>query len=704
MFEKLLKSIKKTVSIEPVKVGVPKNKILDYEKQEIQKYSDFLAEFGNNIEQKRAVVSNSKRILVLAGAGSGKTKVLTKRFIHLVKNKNIPKDKILAVTFTRVAANEMRERIAKSLNTPPDTLKRNVRTFHSFCLSILKQNEQFDIIIEKDQRALIQKILYDFCDGEEIMQSMYDYIKDNLIEKIRSRDQFGSKEPQVKGKPTGFGEKRIKTASAIYVRSKSERDIANFLTFLNLNWEYEQPAEWADGTFYPDFTVEDDIYIEHWCYNDKTPEFKQINKQKYLEHRRWKEEQFKKHNKTLISIEEHEMLDLQKLQNRLKTQLKQLTKQKFEKSTIFDTFKLSKQYEKAYEKFVDELVEIINLAKSRFLDTEDIQELIKNQEKEKILNFYAVLIPVMKKYEIYLRKKEWSKKDFNDLIKHAVELLKSKPERCEYYRNKIKYLLIDEFQDVSFGEVELLKLLIDENTALFAVGDDWQSIYGWRGSDVNYILNFQESFGKCEKIILPVNYRCTKNIVEASNKFIQSSKRQYKKNISCCKEKAADNSKIIQVNAVDDFNAARYVLNKIRKLQEQDKTLHPQDFLILYRSSRNIHGYTVVFKETGFKIARRTIHWAKGTEAKYVFVLGLKGGMYGFPNVYADKDIKRVILDIPVEDKEEEERRLFYVAMTRAKNKLFLISENANESEFVKELPEECKFVYSGQLKQKTED
>lgn len=81
-------------------------------------------------------------------------------------------------------------------------------------------------------------------------------------------------------------------------------------------------------------------------------------------------------------------------------------------------------------------------------------------------------------------------------------------------------------------------------------------------------------------------------------------------------------------------------------------------------------------------------------EAKYVFVLGLKKGTYGFPNIYADKDIKRVILDIPVEDKAEEERRIFYVAMTRAKKRLFLISEEGNESEFLPDIPEEYKFVY----------
>ena len=127
---------------------------------------------------------------------------------------------------------------------------------------------------------------------------------------------------------------------------------------------------------------------------------------------------------------------------------------------------------------------------------------------------------------------------------------------------------------------------------------------------------------------------------------------------------------------------------------KEDPSLKKEDFLILIRSSRIYGLYKYVFdREIGLKIPIKTIHWSKGKEAKYVFVLGLKGGIYGFPNVYVDKDIKRVIHNISIEEKEEEERRLFYVAMTRAKKRLFFISEHKNESEFVEDIPEEYKYV-----------
>jgi DNA helicase-4 len=264
----------------------------------------------------------------------------------------------------------------------------------------------------------------------------------------------------------------------------------------------------------------------------------------------------------------------------------------------------------------------------------------------------------------------------------------------EYYQERLKYVLIDEFQDVSFGEIALLKSLITDQTNLFVVGDDWQSIYGWRGSDVNYILNFEAEFGASERIILPINYRSKKVIVDASSHFIQLTQHLTKKNISPSPENSKDSTKIVQVNAENDFSGAKYVVHKIKSMMYKDPKLKISDFLILYRSSRNLKGYNDIFKQADIKVQKHTIHWSKGTEFRYVFILGLKAGMYGFPNTYVDREIKRVIVDKSIQEKEDEERRVMYVAMTRAKEKLFLISERFNESEYAKDIPQEYKFIY----------
>jgi DNA helicase-4 len=672
------------------------NEHLNFEKEEIERYSDFLKDLVDNLEQKRAVVSDSNRILVLAGAGSGKTKVLTKRFVHLVKNKKVKEEDILAVTFTRNAKDEMIERVSSSLDIKKENLRNKIKTFHGLCWAILGQNEQFKLVTESEQKKIIEEIISGFRGDEEIMDNLYDYIKDNILDKMREKDLQDTKQVIFKDKPNNNIIKEVFTQTRIPVKSKSERDLADFLTALGLKWEYETEVGWADKPFKPDFIIEGDIYLEHWCYNDQSTEIRGIDKKAYLKHRRWKENQFKKYKKILISVEESEMVDLLKLQIKLRDKLETLLKRELEKKEILELLQLSPIYKRAYDKFIDEVIEIINLAKSELIEVDEIKERIKKQKKEKIKNFYAVLIPVMEKYEHRLKTTEFGMKDFNDLIKDTVNLLKSDKSRREYYQRRIKYLLVDEFQDVSFGEVELIKLLITPETNFFAVGDDWQSIYGWRGASVRHILKFEEEFGKHEKIILPINYRSTKNIVEASSHFIQLSQNQYKKDIRCCKENEKENDKILQVNAENDFGGTNFILWRIKKMLSENPLNKPNNFLILYRSSRSMGmGYQKLkdqCKNLGIKI--ETIHYSKGTEADYVFVIGLKSGLYGFPCIYADKDIKRIILDIPIEEKEEEERRLFYVAMTRAKKELILVSEQGNESEFVKDIPEEYKIIH----------
>lgn len=674
---------------------IKKPSYLDIEKAEIEKYSEFLTDFGDNYEQKRAVVSDSKRILVLAGAGSGKTKVLTKRIIHLLKNKNIPRDNILAITFTKDAAKEMRERIAKTLNVQEESLKQNVRTIHSLCFSILKQNEQFDILSEKEQIKLVNDIVLSFVEDGDVMESLYDYLLLDIIPKLRERESKNSIVPQAKDKPHPNSEKTIKTDCGIEVRSKSERDIANFLSFLGIKFEYEKPVNFGEGEFKPDFTIGDEIYIEHWAYNNNSKPIEKIDKEKYLRIREWKEKQYKKYHKKLISIEEAEMLDLLLLKDRLRRELKECIKTQDKKTDILNKIGLNSIYKEPYELFLEELVTIINLAKSRLLTAEEIQDSVNKVKKDKVRNFYNVFLPVFVRYNEEIKKIGYSKKDFNDLIKDTIELLRNSSWAKDYYQNKYKYILVDEFQDVGYAEVEFLKLLIGKETNLFAVGDDWQSIYGWRGSDISYIINFENIFGDTEKIILPYNYRSNKNIVEASSYFIQKSGKLIEKKIKCTPQNQSDDTKILQVNAKDcDKVSGLYVRKIVEDLRHKENDLKKEDFMVLYRASRNVSKDTLNYLKRYFgRGSVRTIHGSKGLEAKYVFVLGLKGGPTGFPQVYADKDIKRVILDIPLSDKEEEERRIFYVAMTRAKKKLFLISEDGNESVYLSDIPNENKYV-----------
>jgi superfamily I DNA/RNA helicase len=237
-------------------------------------------------------------------------------------------------------------------------------------------------------------------------------------------------------------------------------------------------------------------------------------------------------------------------------------------------------------------------------------------------------------------------------------------------------------------QVEFIKLLLTDNTQLFCVGDDWQSIYGFRGSDVSYIVEFEKHFPQSKIIKLNLNYRSTENIVEAGNEVIKHNKFKIDKEIFAIKPSV---EKIMLYSASEDENSHLETLNfcieTVIKLQKEGYT--SDDILFLFRRNYMFYpDYSDVFKKAGVKVQAKTIHAAKGLEAKVVFIIGLTDGYGGFPNIWLEDRIFQVIKQANHDLLMEEERRLFYVAVTRAKEKLFLISQKGNESCFIGEIPE----------------
>src|SRR3989338_7523812 len=148
--------------------------------------------------------------------------------------------------------------------------------------------------------------------------------------------------------------------------------------------------------------------------------------------------------------------------------------------------------QKGFSILITSLANIINLAKANKIKTPTIKENLKNEKHEEIQHFYELFTPVYEYYNNYLTKK--SLLDFNDMINKTIELLEQHPEICKKYQKKYKHICIDEYQDISESQIELFKLFLSENNTLFAVGDDWQSIYGFRGAEVSYILDFKKQF------------------------------------------------------------------------------------------------------------------------------------------------------------------------------------------------------------------
>lgn len=368
-----------------------------------------------NDQQKKAVLQTEGPILILAGAGSGKTKVLTHKIAYLIKEKNVPLYNILAVTFTNKAANEMKERIAKLLDCSPieQKNKNNIAlpwagTFHSICVKILRReiknigfNSNFTIYDENDSLGLIKSI-----------------IKEKKIDKR---------------------------------------------------------------------------------YNPRAI-------------------------KSFISSAKNEFID-----------------------------------EKKYDQYVES----------------DFQQIV------------SII------YKIYQKKlRECNALDFDDLINFTVKLFEKKSKILEKYQNIFKYVLIDEYQDTNTPQYLLVKMLASKYKNICVVGDDWQSIYSFRGANFRNILNFENDYPNTLIIKLEQNYRSTQNILDAADSIIKLNQNRTEKTL-WTKNKKGNLISIYQ--GFDGQDEINFIVMEINSLLAQNPNYSLKDFAILYRTNAQSRSVEEVF-------------------------------------------------------------------------------------------------------------
>ncbi|WP_297131979.1 DUF3553 domain-containing protein [Terrisporobacter sp.] len=351
-----------------------------------------------NPAQREAVENTEGAVLILAGAGSGKTRVLTTRIGHLMENKGVKAENILAITFTNKAANEMRERVEETLEGT-DTKEMWITTFHSCCVRILRKS----------------------------------------INKIGYNRSF-----------------------VIYDSADQVTLVKDCLRELNL----------SDKAFDP---------------------------------------------KVILSA-------------------------------------ISNAKDKLYspKKFIQ-------------LNEGDIT-------KTKIGEIYAL-------YQDRLKRN--SALDFDDLIMKTVELFKEHPEVLDFYRNKFRYIMVDEYQDTSKAQYELIKLLAKQHQNICVVGDDDQSIYGWRGADIRNILEFERDYDNVRIVKLEQNYRSTQVILDAANHVISNNIERKRKKL-WSEQKEGQLIKIqLDENEIEEGDFISNTISYMRRYEGRDY----KDFAVLYRAN-----------------------------------------------------------------------------------------------------------------------
>ncbi len=264
-------------------------------------------------------------------------------------------------------------------------------------------------------------------------------------------------------------------------------------------------------------------------------------------------------------------------------------------------------------------------------------------------------------YESYLNKEGLM--DFNDMINIAINKL-------DKVNLKYKHIIIDEYQDTSLTKFLLIKRIISINKSnLFAVGDDFQSIYRFTGSNIKIITRFKKYFPFSKIIKLKYTYRNSKELVFVAGKFIMKNKSQIRKKM---KSKIRENNPV-KIIYYDDLTSS---INKVIKKEKID------DLFVLSRNNKDLENINI--KDIKYK--KMSVHKSKGLQAKYVFLINVNSNKNGFPNKIEDHKILKYVNNYKEHFKYDEERRLFYVALTRCTKKIYLFVPSNRESIFIKEI------------------
>lgn len=647
-------------------------------------YFDTVLSYPLDQQQREAVISLEDNVLVISSAGSGKTMTTVGKVRYLIDVQKVSPEKILLITFTRKAAESLSERLGEK--------KLKCRTFHKLALDIIGEaTGEKPTITDKDFSVQVYHKLSQ--ENESFRQAIADYI---IRARYKMKDQFEYATMQdymMDRKKHGIQAYfKDMDGHPVFCKSDEESQICDFLGSRGVKFRYEEKYEvnTVDSEYRqycPDFSIYIDtpdgktkrIYLEHFAINenDHCPSFfSPEDEYKYKAGIVWKRQLHQQNGTTLLETTSAGFHKGDVFQN-LAQQLKDL-------GVVFRTTanqNLSRELVQQEESILNMLTAFNFLLKSR----DKSMKSIRNQAflTRDWFTVKELITPFIEEY----RKMEEEKNaiDFTDAIIRATDLCNNG------HRPDYDYILVDEFQDISLDRYHFLQSLRQENplTKLFCVGDDWQSIYRFAGSDMALFKHFEEHFGYTKKCLMETTYRFGEPAIGESSKFILANPEQVIKKVHSFREEAVTNLDFIATYNRDN------VVETIKSLSDQIPS--DKEILLLGRYSFDVN----IFKNTVLSIHEAadqtyvyygqrkmrflTVHQSKGLESDFVILLNCNGGAMGFPADIADSPVLKYVLTEPDAYAFSEERRVFYVGITRAKKHTWVLYDKNNPSTFIKE-------------------
>lgn len=676
-----------------------------YIKNSLNKYQEFFDSVESNPlteKQRIACLTDEDFNLVLAGAGSGKTSVIVARAGLIEKAQWASSKEVLILAFGKKAAEETQERVHKYLGKDSEVKSS---TFHSLGLDIIskvtkRKPSLSDISNDEDKMlAFVDQYVEKFStEDSQYAADLVTYFK-NFLVPLKEQEKFAT----IGEYYEHLNAVNLKTLKGDNVKSWQELHIANHLYCNSIPYEYEAKYEFDTTTenfqqYHPDFYLpKSNVYIEHFGinkYGQPRSDFSSLEKQKYLEGIKWKRAIHEEKGTHLIETTSGDF-ETGVIWEKLDASLCNygVVQKPLDNDAILESIREDSEAPKKLSFLISRF---INLQKNNRYSLSEVKSLCNESTKGNTLKellgfssyqharlkaFYRVYHPVFSAYEKHLKEKE--EIDFNDMINEAADhVLHGK------FSPAWKFILVDEFQDISASRAALVKALVEKGSrcSLFCVGDDWQSIYRFTGSDIRFTNNFNQEFGSSKITALDKTFRFNQEISDVATSFVTQNPNQQKKEICAITQLGEAAVSIMYHGHEEEEKALIFALNKIK-----DQEIQPEETPSVYILSRFNFRKPEGLKEIqrsypSLKLAFSTVHASKGKEADYVVLLGINTERFGFPSEIDTDPIIELLLPPSENFSHAEERRLFYVALTRAKKRAYVLADRSNFSIFIDEI------------------
>lgn len=677
--------------------AVRNDSIARYVEAELTRWQDFFDTVESKPltpEQRLSVVVDEDATLVLAGAGSGKTSVITAKAAYLVKAGIRTPDQILLLAFARDAAREMSERIEARCG-----LTVEARTFHALSYDIIGAVEGRKPALADHAAddmaflALIKAILRDLVlAATEIGHMIIGWFA-HFFDDPREEWDFKTKHDWY----VEVEKLDLRTLNGERVASFEELQIANWLYRNGIAYEYEpvyeHPLPGAGKRVYtPDFRLtESGVYLEHFgVRKQRQPDGTErlvtapfVNRDDYLAGMAWKRQVHADHGTVLIETYSWERSEGRLLEALAEKLAPHVTIKPRPADEIYDKVTAMGSVD-GLSSLIGTFLRQFKSGGYRIEDCDAKADRLKLGKRAQA--FLTIFGAVFRAYQKCLG----DRIDFEDMVNRATALVEA-----GRYRSPFRHILVDEFQDIAAGRARLIKALKAQHAdaRVFAVGDDWQSIYRFAGSDIHIMRNFGREFGGSfagetgvhRSVDLGRTFRSVDKIALAARKFVLRNPAQIAKTVVPA---GVTPDPAIRVVWTRKDTAEEKLLEVLTALAATAGLGERKPSVLLLGRYRKIDPGAAALQRRfpGLSITFRTIHSSKGLEADHVILLRADSGGGGFPSEIVDDPLLTLVSPEVEPFENAEERRVMYVAMTRARHRLTILASEARPSAFVREL------------------